>query len=150
MITVSKNSTLYKVYNVLANTMFFRPVTPLDYRDDTAAFRDLCTFLRTTLFYVFISVPSWFLFLYAIYSIIFESIMSAVTLELQVTTHIIFFLLALSSFFGLLFLTLFLMFKFIGYVTNKTSDSDFVDLITEAVKSKHDKLCKIIKVVDKK
>ena len=150
MITVSKNSTLYKVYNTLAKTMLFRPVTPLDWKEDTAAFRDLCTFLRTTLFYIFISLPSWFLFLYAIYSVVYEAIVSAVTLEVQVTTHIVFFLLGLATFFGILFLGLFYLFKLFGYLTDKTGNSDFIELITEAVKSKHDKLCKIIKVVDKK
>ena len=82
MLTVSRNSALFKTYNALSKTMLFSTVTPIKYNGDTDAFRDLCTFFRTTLFYLIISIPSWILFLYAFFNVIYELVLSVLNFKL--------------------------------------------------------------------
>ena len=150
MLTVSRNSALFKTYNALSKTMLFSTVTPIKYNGDTDAFRDLCTFFRTTLFYLIISIPSWILFLYAFFNVIYELVLSVLNFKLEVTTTIIVVLGGLATAIGLLGLVLLILFTIAEKVTGKAGDSDFINMVTEAVKSKHEKVCKIIKVVDKK
>lgn len=150
MLTVSKNSALFKTYNALAKLMLFSSVTPLKYTGETDAFRDLCTFLRTTLFYLLISIPSWVLLIFAIFNVVYELVLSVLNFKLEITTAMIVTMGGLATAIGLLGLVLFILFTIAEKVTGKAGDSDFINMVTEAVKSKHEKVCKIIKVVDKK
>ena len=54
MLTVSRNSALFKTYNALSKTMSFSTVTPIKCNGDTDAFRDLCTFF-VQLFFILLS-----------------------------------------------------------------------------------------------
>ena len=149
MFSVSRNSALFKTYNALSKTVLFSTVTPIKCNGDTDAFRDLCTFFRTTLFYLIISIPSWILFLYAFFNVIYELVLSVLNFKLEVTTTIIVALGGLVLAICILGSILYLLFALAEKTTDKVGDSDFLHLMSEAIKNKHRKICKIIKVVDK-
>lgn len=149
MITVNKNSRLYKIYNALSTVMLFSWVTPKKWDKETDAFRDLCTFLRTTLFYLFISIPSWILFLGGICFTIYQLFVSLFTLQLNSSTETMLFLLASAAGISVLGGIFFVGYVIVDKVYYKATDSNFGELVFEAVKSKHEKICKIIRVVDK-
>lgn len=148
MIVVSKNSRLYKTYAFLAGVMIFSIFTPKarTFNDPLPVFRDLCTFLRTTIFYIFLAIPMWALFIFSFLNLFYEAYISATTLTLEPTIGLIFFLgsvcLGLATLAGIVIGILTLIEK----ATETTSESTFYNITKEAIKSRHDKFCKIIKV----
>ena len=167
MIVITKNSKLYKLYSALGNLAFFSFITPKKQYNDNeiTTFRDLCTFLRTTILYLLISIPSIVLFigmtLYTLYAIVCSiftmSLLPAAVAPLGI------FLLAIVS---LVAFTIIVLggkaVSKIGEFTTETLESpsaskvkikaaksfSFIKLIFEALKAKHDKICKVIDVKD--
>ena len=150
MIVVSKNSRLYKTYSILSRTMIFSLFSPRkDYSNHVPAFRDLCTFLRTTLLYLFLAIPLWILFLGAIGNLIYQIIISVITFQLQPAPLVVGFILAAFGILGLMIGTIALGCVLLDAITKSTNRSEFIGLVKEAVVSKHEKICKTIKVVEK-
>ena len=150
MIVVSKNSRLYKTYSILSRTMIFSLFSPSkDYSNHVPAFRDLCTFLRTTLLYLFLAIPLWILFLGAICNLIFEIIVTITTFQIQPAPLVVGFILTAFGILGLMIGTLALGCVLLDAITKSTNRSEFIGLVKEAVVSKHEKICKTIKVVEK-
>jgi len=151
MIVVSKNSRLYKTYSILSRTMIFSLFSPSkDYSDHVPAFRDLCTFLRTTLLYLFLAIPLWILFLGSIGNLIYQTIITAITFQVQPAPLVVGFIAFAFGILAALMGAVALGCWTVDAVTNSTNKSEFISLVKEAVKSKHENICKIIKVVDKK
>lgn len=151
MFTVSRDSLLYKTYNMLAKIMVFSIFTPTNWKQDTEAFRDICTFLRTTLCYLFIAIPMWIMILYGIFNIAYDTVVTFATMSMQNTSYIIVGLGTLAGIFAILGLILFILFVLVEKVWDKAGDSSSLwSLTVQAIKDKHNSVCQQIKVVDKK
>ncbi len=151
MIVVSKNSRLYKTYSILSRTMIFSLFSPRkDYSDHVPAFRDLCTFLRTTLLYLFLAIPLWILFLGSIGILIYQTVITVITFQIQPAPLVIGFIAFAFGILSALVGAIALSCWAIDAVTDSTNKSEFINLVKESVKNKHENICKIIKVVDKK
>lgn len=151
MIVVSKNSRLYKTYSILSRTMIFSLFSPSkDYSSHVPAFRDLCTFLRTTLLYLFLAIPLWILFLASIGNLIYQIVITVITFQVQPAPLVVGFIAFAFGILGLMIGTIALGCVLLDAITKSTNRSEFIGLVKEAVKSKHENICKVIKVVDKK
>lgn len=147
MISIDKQSKTYKFYDFLSKVFAFRSVTPF-FRGEIETFRDICTFARVTLLYIFFSLPIFILFFASIFFTIYSVIASIITLEPSPSTFIVVVIggavLALAG----------LVAGVIGIITllDKATDSvsrnTFFTLVVESVSSKHNKFCKMLKVVD--
>lgn len=151
MIVINKQSKTFKFYNFLSQLFFFSMVTPINQNwegKSTAIFRDICTFARTNLFYLFISLPLMLSFIGTIFFTFYSIISAAVTLNSNPTFEIVVsllgFFLFLSLIVGLIFLTMFIIDK----SSKKLEDNTFLSLVKTSVKNKHNKFCQTLKVVD--
>lgn len=143
MIEISKKSKLYRFYNKLAQLPVFKPLTPT-YYGETQAFTDVCTFLRVTLFYIFIAFPVFLAFYLSPIFIIYGIYESIINSNVHPTIFLpLIFLVIISC--GTVFI-LFIM--SVAWLLGKGSKASFVNLIAEGVRAKHNKLCKIIKLKD--
>lgn len=154
MITISKQSKTYKFYNFLSNVFIFRSVTPFSrgWRNygEMETFRDICTFARVTLLYIFFSLPIFITFFASILYTIYSILLSLFTLEMNPSSSVV--LVVTSVVLGLAAIC----FTALGFVylinkaTNKVGDNTLISLVKESIVSKHNKFCQVLKVVDEK
>lgn len=162
MITISKNSVLFRLYKTLANVPFFHQLTPfIDdlYKTDINTFSDLCTFFRTTLLYIFVAFPLFILTFCFYTSSIFISLYYLLFLGKLTTFFFLIFSITAVIFIVLLIAFIASFFQKENHITklkeiilekvnDKETTSWFI-LMCKAIKSKHDKVCKRIQVTDK-
>ena len=162
MITISKNSRLYKFYIYLSTLPLFYQLTPFseatrktNYEKVNMTFNDICTFLRTTLLYMFVALPISLTSISCIFIIIYNTVVSTIQGDVNLFMAIIFSLIAVvligASIIGIIYF-------FISSNTSKTFKENIIEkfsdentkswfvLMCKAIKAKHDKVCKQIKV----
>lgn len=145
MINVTKNSRLYNFYKTLSKIMIFSMVTP-DSCGSLAVFRDICSFIRINLLYIFVAIPLWIVVLITLVSIPVSLVLSVIEGSMGImTTAVLVYGLVVAT----IFLGIFLCMQALKLIS-KTTESEISTIISESIKSRHDKFCKIIKVVDKK
>ena len=151
MIVINKQSKTFKFYDLLSKVFFFSLVTPINQHwngNSTAIFRDICTFARTNLLYIFLSLPLMLAFIGTIIFTIYSIISAAITLSFNPTIQITGFFLAIASGIALLCGIVFSIFYIIEKSSKKFENNTFINLVTTSIKNKHNSFCQIIKVVD--
>lgn len=147
MITISKQSKTYKFYDFLSKIFLFQNVTPFRCGEiDT--FRDICTFARVTLLYLFFSFPLFIGFFATIFYSIYSLFHSLFTLTISPTTAILSFIACVAIGLGTIVGGIILLITGYEKVSDKVGENTFISLISESISSKHNKFCQILKVVD--
>lgn len=166
--TVKKSSKLYKFYNFLGHVPGYSIFTPKvpeprsenDYKSQTAIFKDICTFLRVNLFYL-IATPILFIItgvlltLFVVYPFaglisIFYTLpfMSPESIVLGQQFLVIYCLTALIVIFA------FWIAELNEFMQNKKikryamDDIKQPNIFVQAIKDKHNKICRSITVED--
>lgn len=88
------------------------------------------------LFFILLSQSLLILFLYAFFNVIYELVLSVLNFKLEVTTTIIVGLGGLVLAICILGSILYLLFALAEKTTDKVGDSDFLHLMSEAIKNK--------------
>lgn len=161
--TVKKNSKLYKFYNTLGNIPGYNILTPKKkYSNETNIFTNVCTFLRVNLFYLF-ATPILFIIavvlltLFVVYPFaalisIFYTLpfMAADSIALGQQFLVLYCLTALVVIFSFWIVALkeFIENKRIKRYATDDFDIKQPNIFVQAIKDKHDKICRSIKVED--
>lgn len=154
LFTVSKSSKLYKFYQfIYEHNPLCAMVTPQHYKRETQIFTDICTFLRTNLFYLIFSLPATLFTLFLLIS-------GFALIEYIAISPIIYYFdpnfndnilmhaqTALLIYGGML--GTYILYKLKYYFNNKSITQDKQpNIYIQAIKDKHNKICRQIELKD--
>lgn len=141
MITINtKTSKTYNFYKKLSKVFVFKQLTPKG--NVNLVFTDLCTFLRTTLYYIFIGIPYYFLSVFLIFVSIYYNILYISSGYLNSFVLLLLSVLAIVCVMAIIYYTC----VFFSKKSKKLKEDSWLYLTSTAIKSKHDKICKRIKL----